>query len=120
MSESAQRSLFGEILDWMLVPLLLLWPMSLGLTWLVAQGIASRPYDRELSEAVPALARQASAQVIDAQGPGTADLRAGLERTALALLGRDEEGDLAFFQVLGARGQLVAGDARLALPADGD
>ena len=26
----AQRSLFGEILDWMLAPLLLLWPMSVG------------------------------------------------------------------------------------------
>jgi two-component system sensor histidine kinase TctE len=115
-----QRSLFGEILDWMLAPLLLLWPMSLGLTWLVAQGIANRPYDRELAEAALALARQASAQAVDAQGPGTADLRAGLERTALALLGREEDGDLAFFQVLGARGQLVAGDARLALPADGD
>jgi two-component system sensor histidine kinase TctE len=115
-----QRSLFGEILDWMLAPLLLLWPMSLGLTWLVAQGIANRPYDRELSEAVLALARQASVQVIDAEGPGKPDLRAGLERMALALLGREEDGDLAFFQVLGARGQLVAGDARLALPGDGD
>ena len=31
-----QRSLFGEILDWMLTPLLLLWPISLVLTWLVA------------------------------------------------------------------------------------
>jgi len=31
-----QRSLFGEILDWMLTPLLLLWPISLALTWLVA------------------------------------------------------------------------------------
>ena len=41
-----QRSLFGEILDWMLAPLLLLWPMSLALTWLAAQGIASLPYDR--------------------------------------------------------------------------
>ena len=27
-----QRSLFGEILDWMLAPLLLLWPMSVVLT----------------------------------------------------------------------------------------
>ncbi len=44
-----QRSLFGEILDWMLAPLLLLWPMSLGLTWVVAQAIAARPYDRELA-----------------------------------------------------------------------
>ena len=34
-----QRSLFGEILDWMLAPLLLLWPMSVALTWLVAQGM---------------------------------------------------------------------------------
>ena len=29
-SRREQRSLFGEILDWMLAPLLLLWPMSLG------------------------------------------------------------------------------------------
>jgi two-component system, OmpR family, sensor histidine kinase TctE len=53
-----QRSLFGEILDWMLAPLLLLWPMSLGLTWLVAQAIANKPYDRELADVVQALARQ--------------------------------------------------------------
>ena len=38
-----QRSLFGEILDWMLTPLLLLWPVSLALTWLVAQSIAGIP-----------------------------------------------------------------------------
>jgi two-component system sensor histidine kinase TctE len=43
-----QRSLFGEILDWMLTPLLLLWPVSLVLTWLVAQGIAGKPFDRAL------------------------------------------------------------------------
>ena len=43
-----QRSLFGEILDWMLTPLLLLWPLSLALTWFVAQSIASKPFDRAL------------------------------------------------------------------------
>ena len=43
-----QRSLFGEILDWMLTPLLLLWPISLALTWLVAQGLANKPFDRAL------------------------------------------------------------------------
>ena len=41
-----QRSLFGEILDWMLAPLLLLWPMSVVLTWLVAQGIANTAADK--------------------------------------------------------------------------
>ncbi|SPE34165.1 conserved hypothetical protein [Burkholderiales bacterium] len=44
------RSLFGEILDWMFAPLLLLWPMSVTLTYLVAQSIASSPYDRALIE----------------------------------------------------------------------
>ena len=43
-----QRSLFGEILDWMLTPLLLLWPISLALTWLVLSLIhisePTRPY----------------------------------------------------------------------------
>jgi len=53
-----QRSLFGEILDWMLAPLLLLWPMSLGLTGVVAQEIANRPYDRDLGESARLLARQ--------------------------------------------------------------
>ena len=53
-----QRSLFGEIIDWMLAPLLLLWPMSLALTGIVAQQIANRPYDRELGQAARSLARQ--------------------------------------------------------------
>ncbi len=44
------RSLFGEILDWMFAPLLLLWPMSVSLTYLVAQSIASSPFDRALIE----------------------------------------------------------------------
>ena len=52
-----QRSLFGEILDWMLTPLLLLWPVSLVLTWLVAQGIAGKPFDRALEYNVTALAQ---------------------------------------------------------------
>ncbi len=42
------RSLFGEILDWMLAPLLLLWPMSIAVTYLVARSIANAPFDRAL------------------------------------------------------------------------
>ena len=41
-----QRSLFGEILDWMLTPLLLLWPISLVLTWFVAQSVAGKPFEQ--------------------------------------------------------------------------
>ena len=57
MAHSEQRSLFGEILDWMLAPLLLLWPMSVAITWLVAQNIANHPYDRELAQMARTLAR---------------------------------------------------------------
>jgi two-component system sensor histidine kinase TctE len=53
---SETRSLFGEILDWMFAPLLLLWPMSVSITYLVAQSIASSPYDRALVERGEALA----------------------------------------------------------------
>src|SRR5687768_572996 len=45
-----QRSLFAESIDWMIAPLLLLWPMSVVLTSLVAQGIANKPFDRELGD----------------------------------------------------------------------
>ena len=41
-AETRPRSLFGEILDWMLAPLLLLWPMSLAVTYLVAKSIAKK------------------------------------------------------------------------------
>ena len=57
-----QRSLFGEILDWMLAPLLLLWPMSVLVTWVVAQNIANKPFDRELGGMARTLAQQITVQ----------------------------------------------------------
>jgi len=109
-----QRSLFGEILDWMLAPLLLLWPMSVALTWVVAQSIANRPYDRELGELARAIARQATVQA--AAGTATpGETRRSLEQTVTGLL-RPDDNDSLFFQVLGPRGELVAGDAELPVP----
>ena len=112
----ARRSLFGEILDWMLAPLMMLWPMSLVLTGLVAQSISNRPYDRELGELLRTLARQTVVQTA-ATGRASVDVRRELERTAATLL-RDDDDDTLFFQVLGRRGELLAGDPRLALPLD--
>jgi len=109
-----QRSLFGEILDWMLAPLLLLWPMSVALTWLVAQSIANRPYDRDLGELVREMARQATLEAAQ-QGKPVAAVRDELSRTAATMLRADDE-DSIFFQVLGSRGELIAGDARLSVP----
>jgi two-component system sensor histidine kinase TctE len=114
--QNEQRSLFGEILDWMLAPLLLLWPMSLGLTWVVAQTIANRPYDRELADLVRALSRQAALQVAVGDQPA-AQVKAELERTA-AVLTREDDDDRTYYQVLGRRGELLAGEAGLVVPAD--
>jgi two-component system, OmpR family, sensor histidine kinase TctE len=113
-----QRSLFGEILDLMLAPLLLLWPMSVALTWVVAQSIANRPYDRELGELTHALASQATAGIDGAPAAGdAAQSRRQLERLVSAMLKPDDI-DRVYFQVLGRRGEYVAGDIELPVPAD--
>jgi two-component system sensor histidine kinase TctE len=90
--------------------------MSLGLTWVVAQTIASRPYDRELAEVARALARQATLQVDDAQRTPSA-MKAELEGTATALI-RSDDDDRLYFQVLGRRGELLAGEGSLPVPAE--
>ena len=114
-TEPGQRSLFGEILDWMLAPLLLIWPISVALTWLVAQGIANKPYDRELGE----MARTLGLQVAAAEAPPgrSAKSRYALAPEAAALL-RADETDTVFYQVLGLNGELLSGDASLSVPIE--
>jgi two-component system, OmpR family, sensor histidine kinase TctE len=108
-----QRSLFGEILDWMLAPLLLLWPMSVVLTWLVAQGIANKPFDRELGEMVRVLSKEVSVRA-EADGPRAAfKLPVG----ASEILHTDEADDI-YYQVLGLRGEHLSGDTALPVPSD--
>ncbi|MDD2711998.1 MAG: sensor histidine kinase N-terminal domain-containing protein [Simplicispira sp.] len=106
-----QRSLFGEILDWMLTPLLLLWPVSLALTWLVAQGIANKPFDRALEYNAHALA-----QLITVRG-GKAQLN--LPQPASEIL-RADDSDTVYYQVTGPRGELLSGERALPLPPTDD
>jgi two-component system sensor histidine kinase TctE len=111
-----QRSLFGEILDWMLAPLLLLWPMSVVLTWLVAQGIANKPFDRELGDMVRVLAKEVS---VRPAGAGRAQAVFKLPAAAAEILRTDEADDI-YYQVLGLRGEYLSGDAALPVPGDED
>ena len=110
-----QRSLFGEILDWMLAPLLLLWPMSVVLTWLVAQGIANKPFDRELGEMVRVLSKEVAVRAAD--GRQRAEFK--LPAAASEILRTDEADDI-YYQVLGLRGELLSGDSALPVPGDED
>lgn len=109
-----QRSLFGEILDWMLAPLLLLWPMSVALTWLVAQGIANKPFDRELGEMTRILAKQVMVlKTVDDRITAEFTLPSG----ASEILHTDEDDDI-YYQVLGLRGELLSGELSLPLPPE--
>lgn len=105
--ERIQRSLFGEILDWMLVPLLLLWPMSIAITYLVAKSIANHPFDRALEDNVTVLAQQV--KMVDGRLIGT------LPGSARDIL-RADDIDNVYYQVVGPRGELVDGDRDLPAP----
>jgi two-component system sensor histidine kinase TctE len=104
-----QRSLFGEILDWMLTPLLLLWPISLALTWLVAQGLANKPFDRALVYNVQALAQQVRL------GPDKR-VQFNLPQPASELL-RADETDLVYYQVRGFNKEYLSGERDLPMPS---
>lgn len=111
--DSAEHnSLFGEILDWMLAPLLFLWPISIIATHHVANNIANQPYDQALAENVRAIARLVK----------VADERPQVDFPAPArlLLHADEE-DTVYFQVRNPAGDVVGGDNEIAMvPADAD
>ncbi|MCK6426245.1 MAG: sensor histidine kinase N-terminal domain-containing protein [Burkholderiaceae bacterium] len=95
----------------MLAPLLLMWPMSLALTWLAAQGIASRPYDRALIESVRSLAQR-----IELRGE---NLRLDLPQEMVRML-RADEADSVYYQVLDTRGVFLSGDRELPVPLESD
>ena len=106
-----RRSLFGEILDWMLTPLLLLWPVSLALTWLVAQNIAGKPFDRALEYNVQALSKlvvvKNNVVQFNLTGPAREILRA-------------DDTDLVYYQVIGTHGETLSGERELPQPSDDD
>ncbi|RXZ33972.1 sensor histidine kinase [Oxalobacteraceae bacterium CAVE-383] len=105
--ESAQHSLFGEILDWMLAPLLLLWPMSIAITYLIAQSIANQPFDRALEDNVTVLAQQVT--------ENNGKIGTSMVSSARDLL-RADEIDTIYFQISGANGEYVEGDRDIPQP----
>ena len=109
--QHTQRSLFGEILDWMLMPLLLLWPLSIGITYLIAKSIANEPFDRSLEDRVTVLAQQ----VKEVNG----EVSARLPFSARDIL-RADDIDNVYFQVSGPRREMIAGDTDMPLPDDED
>ena len=103
-ASETERSLFGEILDWMLAPLLFVWPLSIAFTHYFANNVANYPYDQALREHVAAIARQVKL----VNGKPVLSLPA----SARAML-RADETDSVYFHVVGGNGKLLAGDKDL-------
>ena len=103
-----QRSLFGEILDWMFAPLLLLWPMSVAITFLAARALADAPFDQSLRDRAMVLGQQVL--LVENQD------HVALPRIAGELM-RAADGETVMFQVADVRGALVAGEPDLPMPA---
>ncbi|MDD3484640.1 sensor histidine kinase N-terminal domain-containing protein [Azovibrio restrictus] len=105
----SQRSLFGEILDWMLAPLLFVWPISIALTHYFANNVAAFPYDQALRGHVSAISRQlkfvGGKPAINLPGSARAVIRA-------------DEIDTVYFHVYTRQGRLLAGDKDFPPPAD--
>lgn len=108
--ENIRHSLFGEILDWMLAPLLLLWPMSIAITYLVAKSIANQPFDDALEDRVTVL----SQQIRTVSGKPVA-LLPGSARDVL----RADDVDSVYFQISGPAGLHLDGDRDLPRPRVG-
>ncbi|MCE1185402.1 MAG: sensor histidine kinase N-terminal domain-containing protein [Zoogloea sp.] len=107
----AFNSLFGEILDWMLAPLLFLWPISIIVTHNVANSIANQPYDQALAVNVKAIARLVTLE--------NGRPRVNFPEPARLILRADED-DTVYYQVRGFKGELLAGDKEIpnATPPD--
>lgn len=95
----------------MLTPLLVIWPASLILTWLVAQSLAGGPFDRALEYNTQVLSQLVSVN----QGRAQFNLPA----PAREIL-RADENDLMYYQVLGLRGEYLSGERELPLPPEDD
>ncbi|MBA4095025.1 MAG: sensor histidine kinase, partial [Candidatus Accumulibacter sp.] len=105
--ENIRHSLFGEILDWMLAPLLLLWPMSIAITYLVAKSIANQPFDDALEDRVTVLGQQ-----IRTVGGKTV----GQLRTAGRDILRADDVDSVYYLLAGPDGEHLDGDRDLPRP----
>ena len=101
------RSLFGEILDWMFAPLLLIWPLSVGITFLIARSLADAPYDRVLEDRATALAQQVSYS--------NGKVVITLPTVARDMLRADDEDEI-YLQIIGKSNELLMGEKLLPKP----
>ncbi len=100
-------SLFGEMFDWMIVPFLMIWPLTTVLTYLLGLGLANDAFDQALAARARALAESIewSAKQADAR-----------LRVDLPALLADEEVGRYLLRIDRASGGMLMGDDDLPVP----
>ena len=100
------KALIRQILGWMLVPLVVLWPATVVTTYFAATAIADATFDRELRDMTRAVAEEARNRQ-----PAT-------EERQLAVLSalRNDPVERAFAQIVAIDGRILAGDRDMPRP----
>jgi two-component system, OmpR family, sensor histidine kinase TctE len=99
--------LYLQLVDWMLVPLVVLWPTVVIVSHFVALQLADEPFDRELRAIVLAVAEEA-----ENPRPGASDD----DRYPAVVALRSVPGERFLVQVADSHAQLLAGDAEIPPP----
>lgn len=107
---SGRRSLFSVMLDWMLAPFLLVWPLSVGLTYVIGISLANDAFDRSLASKTRSLAEQTV---------WVSEKNAFMLKADLRTLLDDEDAVAHFYRIDNAKGVFQLGEPELpALPLD--
>lgn len=101
------KSVFGEIVDWTLAPLLILWPVSMAIQYFFAYSIANNAYDRELRDSVVAVSKQLAYDEYRQLTLNTA--------AVAAVVMRADEDEQTFYQVRGLSNEILSGEQALPL-----
>ena len=100
-------SLFGEMFDWMIVPFLMIWPLTTAFTYLLGLSLANEAFDQALAARARAVAESIEWLSLKAD----AQMRANLS----SLLA-DDEAARHVFRVDRASGGMLLGDDDLPAP----
>jgi two-component system, OmpR family, sensor histidine kinase TctE len=98
------RSLFWEILKWLVVPVVVIVPLSLGATYWIGISLATDAFDRALASQTKALAEQVE---------WSRRLGRYVLTTNLATILPDDETDTHLYRIEDTSGKLLFGDGEL-------
>lgn len=99
---SARRSLFADIFDWMMVPLLIVWPLGVGVTYIISVTLADSAFDQALAVKL----RTFTTNLAWFAERGEVSL--GIQPAALF-----PDGDASFYRIQDTRAQVLSGDEQL-------